>query len=256
MCFIILTIPQLSLFSKRKYKERYHLSENVHKGHRQRLKNEILSYDDAAKIPPEKLLEMLLFYGIPQKDTAYIARDMLKRFGGLAGVFEADIDSLTEVKGMTRNAASLIKLMRPIGRAYLLAKYDENVTLKTFEEIGRYIQVKFFNLQAEAFCILCLNRLGEVIYFELISDGGIDSVGVSTRLIVEKVLKTKATAVVIAHNHPGAIALPSAQDIVITEQIALALASVDVNLVDHIILSDDDYVSMAQSERFSQIFNK
>lgn len=230
------------------------MKENIHTGHRERLKNQILSSAVDAKIPDVKLLEMLLFYGIPQKDTAGIAYDLIKNFGSFAGVLEADIDDLVKVKGMTRNAASLIKLMIPIGREYVLSRYGEGHTLKTPEEIGDFILAQYFGIQNECFSMLCINRLGKVISFEIVMHGSIDSVGISPRLVVEKALKHEATAVIIAHNHPGGIALPSAADAEITKQLAALLQGISVNLVDHIIIADDDYISMASSKKYNDIF--
>ena len=84
------------------------MKENIHAGHRERLKNQILSSEDGAKIPHIKLLEMLLFYGIPQKDTSGIAYELLKSFGSLAGVLEADIDELVKVDGISPKSAKII----------------------------------------------------------------------------------------------------------------------------------------------------
>lgn len=230
------------------------MKENIHAGHRERLKNQILSDKVAEEVLPAKLLEMLLFYGIPQKDTAKIAHDLLQNFGSFAGVFEADIDELVKVKGMTRNAASLIKLMKPIGREYVLSKYCNVECLKSPKEIGDFILAQYFGLQGENFSLLCINRLGKVLSFEVIMQGSVDSVGVSPRLVVEKVLKHGATSVVIAHNHPGGIAIPSPADEEITKQLADLLKGISVNLVDHIIVADDDYISMASSRQYEYIF--
>lgn len=230
------------------------MSENIHAGHRNRLKEEILSADIAEPKSPVKLLEMLLFYGVPRQDTAEIAHELIKRFGDFSGVLEADIDDLVKVKGMTRNAASLIKLMRPIGRTYVLSKFKTKEVLKSHEDIGNYILTKYFAVNNECFSLLCLNRLGKVISFEIIMTGSVDSVGISLRTVLEKVIKSEATAVVVAHNHPGGVALPSPQDVEITRRLSEVLSAISVNLVDHIIVADDDYVSMALSSEFHDIF--
>ncbi len=230
------------------------MSENVHQGHRERLKNEIISARHGNEKSPEKLLEMLLFYGIPQKDTAWLARELIKNFGDFSGVLDADIDDLVKIKGMTRNAACLIKLMRPIGRTYVISKFKSKEVLKNLSDIGSFVMTKFFSVDTECCALLCLNRLGKVLSFEIIGEGDTDSVGISTRTVLERVLKTEATAVVLAHNHPGGIAIPSEADVFITTEIAKALKTVSINLIDHIVIADDDYISMAQSNRFRDIF--
>lgn len=230
------------------------MTENIHKGHRNRLKEEIISAEQLQDKSPNKLLEMLLFYGIPRQDTAGISKQLLQTFGDISGVFDADIEDLIKIKGMTRNAASLIKLMRPVCRSYVLSKFKFKETLKSHEEIGNYILAKYFGLSRECFSLLCLNRLGKVISFEVIMYGNVDSVGISIRTVLQKVLKCEATAVVIAHNHPSGVAVPSMMDIEVTKEIKNALRVVSVSLVDHIIVADDDYVSMALSENFGNIF--
>ena len=232
------------------------MSENIHAGHRNRLKEEIVSADITEPKPPVKLLEMLLFYGTPQKDTSPMAHELIKTFGSFSGVLEADIDDIQKVSGITKNSASLIKLMLPVLRTYTLEKYEFNETLKSLDEVGDYIFAKYFAVNKECLSLLCLNHLGKVLSFEIIMTGSVDSVGLSVRDIVSKAIKSNATAVVIAHNHPGGIALPSKQDIIVTKELKSALSTISVELLDHIIMSTEDYVSMASSDEFSYIFRE
>lgn len=230
------------------------MSKNIHAGHRNRLKKEIVSADISADKSPVKLLEMLLFYGTPQKDTSPMAHELIEKFGSLGGVFEADIDDIIKVSGITRNSASLIKLMLPILRAYTLEKQSAPETLKTLEEIGEYVYEKYFAINKECLSLLCLNHLGKVLSFEIVMSGSMDSVGISVREIISKVIKSDATAAVIAHNHPGGVALPSADDVEATRMLKAALSAISVELLDHVVIGDDDYVSMAMSKQFSDIF--
>ena len=232
------------------------MSENIHAGHRNRLKEEIVSADITEPKLPVKLLEMLLFYGTPQKDTSPIAHELIKTFGSFSGVLEAEIDDIQKVSGITRNSASLIKLILPLLRTYTLEKYEFSESLKNLDEIGNYIFAKYFAVNKECLSLLCLNHLGKVLSFEIIMTGSVDSVGLSVRDIVSKAMKSNATAVVIAHNHPGGIALPSKQDIIVTRELKNALSTISVELLDHIILSTEDYVSMASSNDFDYIFRE
>lgn len=232
------------------------MSENIHAGHRNRLKEEIVSADITELRPPVKLLEMLLFYGVPQKDTAPMAHELIKTFGSFAGVLEADVDDIVKVSGITKNAASLIKLMLPVLRTYVLEKYTFSNTLKSHSEIGDFLFAKYFAIEKECLSLLCLNHLGQVLSFEIVMTGSVDSVGLSIRDIVSKVIKSNATAAVIAHNHPGGVALPSLQDVAATRELKHALKSISVQLIDHIIISSADYVSMALSNEFSDIFSE
>lgn len=232
------------------------MSQNIHAGHRNRLKEEIISADITEPKSPVKLLEMLLFYGTPQKDTSKMAHDLINTFGSFAGVLEADIEDIVKISGITKNSASLIKLMLPMLRTYTLEKYEFGEVLKNHTEIGKYIFGKYFAVNKECLSLLCLNRLGKVLSFEIIMSGSIDSVGLSVRDIVAKSIKSNASAVVIAHNHPGGVALPSPQDVELTRFLKDALETVSVDLLDHVILSSEDYTSMALSSRFSDIFGE
>lgn len=231
------------------------MNENLHKGHRERMKEEFLSMPESAKTADYKLLEMLLFYGIPQKDTNPIAHALIKTFGSFHAVLEADVTELTKVKGMTRNAACLIKLMLPLARAYITAKYDGGTLLSSYDDISFYILSNFFGVCKEQCSILCMNHAGKVLYYDVISEGDIDSVGISIRTIMEKIIQTGATAIVLAHNHPSGFALPSKNDVTITAAISKALKTVNVRLVDHIIIANDDYISMAQSGEYKELFD-
>ncbi len=229
------------------------MSKNIHAGHRNRLREEIISADITEPKSPVKLLEMLLFYGTPQKDTVPMAHELINTFGSFTGVLEADVDDIARVSGITKNSASLIKLMLPVVRTYTLEKFATPEALKNLEEIGQYLFAKYFAVKKECLSLLCLNHLGQILSFEMMS-GSIDSVGISIRDIVSKVIKSNATAAVIAHNHPGGVALPSEEDVIITRALKDALSSISVELLDHVVIATDDYVSMAMSNRFRDIF--
>lgn len=231
------------------------MKDNPHKGHRDRLREEFLSHSGSAKMPNHKLLEMLLFYGIPQRDTNELAHNLINTFGSLHAVFEADVIDLAKIKGMTKNAACLIKLILPIAKSYILDKYNDESYLRTTEEIGNFILARFFAAHKEQCAILCLNHMGRVLAYDILSEGDIDSVGISVRSIIEKTLQTGATSIVIAHNHPGGIALPSQSDVRMTEAIADALRTVSVKFIDHLIIAGDDYVSMASTTEYKEIFD-
>ena len=230
------------------------MATNLHDGHRDRLRTEFLNLKENQTMHDHKLLEMLLFYAIPRKDTNPIAHELLIAFGSFAGVLDAAPEDLIKIKGMTRNAATLIKSILTLSRAYIESKSDMSHRFKTFEEIGKYFISKYLGIKHETVSILCLNGKGEYRGFKFISNGDLDSTGISIRTVLEQVIKTSATAVVIAHNHPSGIALPSAQDIEVTKMVRDALSTIPISLVDHIIIADNDYISMAQSSKYSHLF--
>lgn len=231
------------------------MDENLHKGHRKRLKEEVLAQDFHESMPSHKILEMLLFYGIPRKDTNPIAHELLEKFGSFKGVLEASPEELFEVKGMTYNAVALIKLIMPIARRYKTdIKTNVNRKFSSIDEIGEFIAVKHMGYGVETFAVTSFKPNGELIASEIISKGDISSVPLTAKTILQTVLKHKAACVVISHNHINKTACPSMADLELTRSVNEVLHNIGVKLLDHIIIAENDFVSLAQSKDYNHIF--
>ena len=219
---------------------------STHEGHRQRLKRRFLQsgldgFDEA------HVLELLLFYAIPRRDTAPLAKALLEEFGSLANVLEAPPEILGMVPGVGENAAALICLTTALSRYYLTRRAATGNVLHTVELCGEYLLPRFYGLRDEAVCALSLDGRCKVLSCRILCRGSVNTTGVSIRRIVEFALATGATSMVLAHNHPSGIALPSGDDVETTHRVAAALDAVGVALADHIIIAGDDYISLAQS---------
>lgn len=225
--------------------------ENIHKGHRERLR-ERFDEHGLESFSDVEALEMLLFYALPRCNTNEIAHALLGRFGSYRGVLEADASELALVKGVGENAARLIALVREVNRRYLLAdrKSGKNV-MRSTESVVDYLQPLFSYATYELAYALSLNSAGGVIRCHELARGMSNRVEFSARQVVEIALRDNAAAVVLAHNHLSDVALPSRADIAATEQIKSTLAAVGVALADHIIVSGDEYVSMRDSGFFA-----
>lgn len=234
----------------------WNMDKNPHKGHRKRLIHELLEQDFPDSMPSHKVLEALLFYGIPQKDTNDMAHTLLEKFGSLNGVFEADPNSLFEVKGMTERAVALIKMILPINRRIQTEKYKKRYQFASIEEYGDFIAKCFMGYNNEILMISSFDNSGNLIENDVISEGHAASVSLSVKKIVKKVLTRNPTSVIIAHNHIGHSAVPSFADIEMTQSLKYTLEQIEIRLVDHIIVSGTDYVSLAQSGDYNQIFSK
>ncbi len=226
----------------------------LHKGHRKRMRAQLFSGDINENTPPHVLLEMLLYHSIPQGDTNPLAHRLINRFGSLNAVLSASKDELMKVEGVGECTASLIKLLTPITRASILENISKVEELHNSDEIGRYLLKRYAFCREEIVSLLCLRPNGRLLAFEQLAEGDIASVGVSARNILEKAIKHGASVVILAHNHPGGMALPSAVDIEITKGLSHTLRQVGVHLADHIVLTDNDYVSMAQSAEYKKFF--
>ena len=227
--------------------------ENLHQGHRKRMREAVICQNDFNVLHDHQLLEVLLFYGIPRRDTNPIAHELLNTFGSIAGVLDAEIHDLAAVKGMTENAAFLIKTVLPIARRYQDNKYSSGYKFANMDEVGEYLIKKYFAIKNETFGVLCLDNVGGFAGFEFVGQGTSDVVGVSVREIVAAALKRNAPCVIAVHNHFGS-AMPSREDIDMTVYLRDALAPLGIRLLDHMIIAGDDYISMRQSAEFTSIF--
>jgi DNA repair protein RadC len=219
---------------------------SVHQGHRQRLRERFLE-EGLENFKEHEVLELLLYYCIPRRDTNIIAHNLIDRFDTLAGVLEAPPSELKKVEGMGDGAATFIALLQAAERYYLVNKQDDGKPMTSVEACGRYLVPKFRNLRNESVYLLSLDAKCKMLSCRLVGEGSVNSAAVPIRRIVEMALEAGATSVVLAHNHPSGIALPSPEDIQTTRRLAMALSAVEIGLVDHIVVADEDYVSMVQS---------
>ncbi|MBQ5597646.1 MAG: RadC family protein [Clostridia bacterium] len=226
---------------------------NHHKEHRKRLKNRFLS-EGLDNFEVHNVLELLLFFGIPQKDTNDLAHELLNKFGSLSGVFEAPYSELIKVKGIGDNAATLIQLISPLSRIYLEDKLSEKISFDSTRAVGKFLLAKYRFRKDEMFSMLCLDQNCRLIKWVPISSGTINVTAVNTRKVVEAVMNTSANAVVLAHNHPAGLAVPSADDINSTIAIRKLIEPLGVTLLDHIIIANEDYVSLLESDQYKFVF--
>lgn len=226
-------------------------SDNIHNGHRNRMREKFLE-EGADAFRDHELLEIILYYCVPRRDTNPLAHKLINTFGSFSAVLEAPVELLMEC-GLSRNAAVLIKLLPEVSRVYLDDKVGKN-KIVTDENIGDKILAKFVGRINEAVLLMLLDSKGKELYCGIISKGSVNSSEIYIRKLVELAVKYNASTAVLAHNHPSGIALPSSKDIVTTKGVLQALRLVGVRLIDHIIVADNDYVSMAQSEAFCDIF--
>ncbi len=231
------------------------MEKGVHDGHRQRLKEEFLAKGFDENTPPHKIMEMLLFYSIPRKDTNEIAHNLVNRFGGtVSGVLDASVEELVKVDGVSHHTAALIKLMVPIVRCYLTEKNEKKNVYSNIDEVCDFLVQKYISYTKEMFSVISFSGSGRKLGFDILGEGNVSEVNVSIREVVETAINRKAVSVIIAHNHPDGVAIPSQGDIAVTRKIQSALSHINIKLLDHIIIGGDDYVSLCQSRLYRDIF--
>lgn len=217
----------------------------IHDGHREKMRARFLNAGLEA-FADHEALELLLYYAIPRRDTNPIAHALMERYGSLSAVLEAPVEDLRKVEGVGESAAILLRLVPQLHRRARLADARDTV-LNSTERTGRYLLELFAGLSREVLYQLCLDQKGKLLACKRLSEGSANSTEVNIRLLAENAILTSASAVILAHNHPSGIALPSQDDFNTTEQARAALGTVGVTLLDHIIVADGDFVSMADS---------
>lgn len=224
---------------------------NLHEGHRQRLKERFLA-DGLSGFEDHNILELLLFYSVPRADTNELGHRLLKKFGSLSAVFEASVEELCEVEGIGVHSATLIRLIPEVCNAYSVDKTKNIKVLNTVKDMSEYMIPRFIGKKNEEVHIVLLDSKNKIIKTEVIAKGTLNAVEISTRHIISQAINNNAISVVLAHNHPGGVALPSANDIKLSKKLFEALRFADVILKDHIIVADDDCVSLRASGYFAE----
>ncbi|MEA4895007.1 MAG: DNA repair protein RadC [Oscillospiraceae bacterium] len=218
----------------------------VHDGHRERMKKKLIEqgldvFDD------HNVLELLLFYSMPRKDTNPLAHELLNAFGSLEALFEAPAEELSKISGIGENTVALLKLIPEVSRRYAMDKNRFNDILDSSKKAGEYLASRYMYERDEVVYVICLDSKCKVICCKELFRGVANSAEISIRKIAELALAKNATNVIISHNHTSGIALPSIEDEITTKKLKTALASMGIVLSDHIIVADGDFISMADS---------
>ena len=217
-------------------------------GHRCRLRERFLK-SGLAGFHDHEVLELLLTFAIPRKDVKTIAKNLLNEFGNnLASVFDAPAEALQRVEGIGENAAVLVGLMPRLFESYQSSRWVRHETFGSTEAAVSYLQALLGTQRNEVFCVLALDSQNRLIAVERVQKGSVNRTAVFPRLVVEASLKHRATAVILAHNHPGGGPLPSAADRQLTQRLKKILGDLDIVVHDHIIIAgDNQFYSFAQT---------
>lgn len=217
----------------------------VHDGHRQRVKSRFKEVGESA-FDDHNLLELLLFYAVPRRDTNELAHNLINRFGSYSGVLEASVDELMTVDGIGESAAVLIKLVPEMNKRYMQRNTPSEKVINSIEAAGEYFVAKYAYETVEVAYAMFLDTKNHVLSCRAISRGVVNGTNISIRAIAEQALACKATSVIFAHNHPDGIPTPSVEDELTTQKIKVALSTVGIRLADHIIVAGNQFVSLAE----------
>ncbi len=225
----------------------------MHEGHRKRLRETFLK-NGLDNFQSHNVLELLLFYTIPRGDTNETAHRLINRFGSLSAVLEAPVEELMKVQGVGERTASFLHLIPEITRVYLKDKQENVKVLDTPQKVAAYLLPYFVGKTKENIVLLCLDNKCAVKNCSIVAEGSVNMGEINKRNLIELVIRSNATSVIIAHNHPNGVPAPSKEDVETTLMLASLFNSIDVKLTDHIIVAGGDWCSMASSAKFAPVF--
>ena len=220
---------------------------NPHKDHRSRLRSRFIS-EGLTSFPDHNILELLLFYSIPRRDTNELAHQLIEKYGSLSSVFDADYNQLVNTEGVGENTAVLLKLIPCLARAYLMDKETRYPNFSDLHKLGSFLVNYFIGYTTENFVAVFLNNSGEMIDMVVISEGVVNRTPVSPRKVIEAALNRNASFIVLAHNHPDGDSRPSEEDLALTKTFSDICATMEIPLVEHIVVGGNNYTGIITHE--------
>lgn len=224
-----------------------------HEKHRERMRSLFLQ-SGLDGFSDHNVLELLLFYTIPKRDTNITAHALIDTFGSLQGVLDAPVEELVKVKGVGMYTATFLSLMPQLAKKYSAGKLPDSIFLSEPEAVRSYVRSLFIGETAECAYLLSFGANGQRLGCTKVSLGTATQLQLDRRSLLEAAFRTNAVQVVLTHNHPEGVAVPSSEDVRCTREIANLFAGVDIRLADHIIVAGEDCFSMASHARFKALF--
>ena len=217
-----------------------------HDGHRDRLRQRFIN-SGADSLENHEIIELLLYYVVPRKDTNDVAHVLMDSFGSLSAIMDAPLNSLAEVEGIGEKSALLLKLIPVLARLYMEDKYKNLDKIMTEEKIHNMIINKFIGRTNENVALMLMDSKRKLLFFGIVSEGGPNASDIHIGKIMNLAVKYSASYCALAHNHPSGMALPSSQDLKTTRSLSSAFKLLGVKLLDHIIVADNDSISLLES---------
>jgi len=217
-------------------------------GHRQRLRERFVK-GGIAGLADYEVVELILTLVIPQRDVKETAKALIARFGNLRGILDAAPEELTQVKGISEIAAVALRIIREVASLYLQQSAEQQDSLANPEALAQYWRMKIGSLPNEVFHAGYLDSGYRLLRdgVETLEEGTVDRAAVYPRRVIEAALRRGAAALVFAHNHPNGDVTPSEQDKVLTRALVLAATTVQIKVLDHLIVSPDKVFSFREA---------
>lgn len=223
------------------------MATDIHNGHRERMRQHFLQ-GGGEGFHDHELLEMLLYYAVPRGDTNPVAHKMIREFGSLPTLVEAEPIDIARLCGVSKNTAILISLQKEISKRCIQARWRDRPMLNSLSIAVEYCKSLMVYKNREFFYAICLDNKRRVINTVQIAEGTVNSAAIHPRVVVEAALKLQASAVIFTHNHPGGNCKPTFDDIETTTKLGKLLNAIEVQLIDHIIVADTTTFSFLENK--------
>lgn len=220
-----------------------------HEGHRGRLLDRFIS-NGISSLHPHEILELLLIFAIPRRDTKPIARDLLNTFKSISAIINSPIEDLKKINGISDRSAGFFFLLREVIAYCLKEKYAMQSIISHRKDVEEYLRFYFGQRRDEYVASIFLDNANHVLQTEIISEGTVNQCTVYPRTVISKALRCGAASIILAHNHPGGGLNPSEADWLITERLFTIGKLLDIPLMDHIIISSVKVVSLRELPRW------
>lgn len=227
---------------------------SLHEGHRARLKKRFLS-DGGENMADHELLEMLLFFAIPRRNTNNIAHALLNRYGTLEQLLMASTEDLTQITGIGESSALFLKTVSAMIRRVATQMKSELPRYFTAKDLEEHLLPLFSQLAHERLYMLGFDGKMRYLFCEKITDGSTSAVAVNVQNMLRIALSREATTVVLAHNHPRGLAIPSAADVAITLEYRDILRSVGIVLMEHYVVAEGECVPIIKAAKRDEVEN-
>jgi DNA repair protein RadC len=221
----------------------------AHQGHRSRLLERFLNSGLKA-LHQHEIIELLLTFAIPRRDTKPIARILLAKYKTVSALLNAPVDELKEIDGIGERSASLFPFIKDLMAYCLKEKYENQSLISHRKDVEEYLRFHFGFRKDEYVASIFLDNANHVLQTDIIAEGTVNQCAVYPRTIIDKALRCGAASIILAHNHPGGGLNPSEADWVITERILTVGKLLDIPLLDHIIISRHKVVSLREMPRW------
>ena len=213
--------------------------------HRERLRQKFLMAGMAA-FHEYEAVEFLLTCAIPRRDVKPQAKTLLRKFGSLRAIVDAEIGDLERISGVGKKSAIVIKFIKEFAAFYLMQKAKEKPQIACTSELLDFVRMAMGGKKDEEFCVIYLDAQNQIIEFETVQQGIANQAVVYPRQVLEKALRKKASALILAHNHPSGHVRPSDADIRLTRTIQETARALDILIHDHIIIGENRFFSFRE----------